>query len=387
MPVHCSTIISRSSSQVLAYLSRLHTRYPRHTLLFALSPNFPAPELSQLVTQLTTLCPTSIGCLSAPTHSADLISCSLAILESETCIPFRSSIAGIPQPQVGRWHSYRKKDEKPERPDWPNVWGRKEIVSTPLPLELQHLSPKDVSALLYFTDASPQGLTASFEAFPHATQLGLVATSTPFITGRPFTLFHGKDVHSSGAVGLALTDRPKATSTIEFTGLESLSEPMTVTQSEGNLVNLLDGRNPTQLLLTALQKSGIDMSLNQAFKDDVQFYLMRDGGNHVYAITAGDPSRGTIALHGEEGPRVGERVQFYRRPMSMSSRIAHRTSTPSANITFLVSDDAGQVFYGTEQEGITENSFLAASENGLVFEQGSVFKIPGGIATLSLPPL
>jgi hypothetical protein len=41
----------------------------------------------------------------------DILSCSVGIFNSDDCVPFRSTLAGRTQPQVGRWHSFRKKGE------------------------------------------------------------------------------------------------------------------------------------------------------------------------------------------------------------------------------------------------------------------------------------
>jgi hypothetical protein len=62
-------------------------------------------------------------------------------------------------------------------------------------------------------------------------KLGLIATSTPFITGRPVTLFHNQNIYDSGAVGIALK-KPKSRSIArtEFMDAVTLSPPMTVTQ-------------------------------------------------------------------------------------------------------------------------------------------------------------
>lgn len=48
------------------------------------------------------------------THTVDrndILSCSVGIFNSDDCVPFRSTLAGQTQPQVGRWHSFRKKGE------------------------------------------------------------------------------------------------------------------------------------------------------------------------------------------------------------------------------------------------------------------------------------
>ena len=77
-------------------------------------------------------------------------------------------------------------------------------------------------------------------------------------------------------------------------------------RSEGNLVNELDGKNPTALLISAIEKS--------IAKDD-EFYLgvLRDqhGGElwQLHHIMAGGPSRGTMALETEMAPAEGTSVQ------------------------------------------------------------------------------
>ncbi|KAF8886103.1 hypothetical protein CPB85DRAFT_1420049 [Mucidula mucida] len=271
MPIHACTVVSRSASAVLQHIQKLSGSFTRHTLLFALSPNVASTDLSNIVSNITALSKNSVGCLAAPTHGPDLITCSLAFFDADSCIPFRSTIAGTPIPQVGRWHSFRKKDELSdslENVDWEDVWSRR-TSTDPLPDELQGVEyPPDINAVVYFTDSSSQGLTSSLSQLPNAARLGLIATSTPFITGRPFTLFHNSNIYDSGAVGLALINRPRLTSTLDFLGLSALSEPMTVTQSKGNLVNTLDGRNPTQLLLDALKKKGMNVATSRWFKDD-----------------------------------------------------------------------------------------------------------------------
>ncbi|KAF9016129.1 hypothetical protein BDZ89DRAFT_962168 [Hymenopellis radicata] len=374
MPIHACTLVSRSASAVLQHIENLAGRFTRHTLLFALSPNVAATELSSIVSNVTALSNNSVGCLAAPTHGPDLITCSLAFFDADSCIPFRSTIAGTPIPQVGRWHSFRKKDELSdslENVDWEDVWSRR-TSTVPLPDQLQGVDPAGINAVVYFTDSSPQGLTTSLSQLSNAARLGLIATSTPFITGRPFTMLHNKDIYDSGAVGLALINRPRLTSTLDFLGLSALSEPMTVTQSEGNLVNTLDGRNPTQLLLDALKKKGMDVATSRWFKDEEQFYVVH--GKRAYTITAGDPSRGTISLSGEDGPGVGTKVQFYARQKAH----VHEIPDPSSSITFLVSEENKAVYQGDSGSG-----FVAASENGFVYGDHSICKVPGGVARLS----
>jgi hypothetical protein len=68
-------------------------------------------------------------------------------------------------------------------------------------------------------------------------QHGVVGASTPFVTGRPFTLLDSASIHSDGAVGFALchdepltqpVDRPR----VAYNGLTPLGRPLTVTECD-----------------------------------------------------------------------------------------------------------------------------------------------------------
>ena len=116
------------------------------------------------------------------------------------------------------------------------------------------LRPSDINSVIYFSDNAPEGLSNSLASLRHATKvsrlrlrnwvilrlkeeknhtfkLGLIASSTPFITGRPVTLFRNENVHSSGAVGFALTGGTAPKSHIEFPGLKSITPPLIITRS------------------------------------------------------------------------------------------------------------------------------------------------------------
>lgn len=142
-PLHLSTILSNTPTGLFNQVTRLSAKYGNrgHTVLFALSANFPRSEdLQVAVEQLSNFnsAPDGsvqnrtghvIGCLSdsfagvsfqkllgkGPKANslggADTLSCSIGVFDSTHCIPFRSDLAGRTQPQVGRWHAFRKKDE------------------------------------------------------------------------------------------------------------------------------------------------------------------------------------------------------------------------------------------------------------------------------------
>ena len=152
-------------------------------------------------------------------------------------------------------------------------------------------------------------------------QLGLIGTPTPFITGRPVTLFHNGKIHDFGAVGVALSSGK--VSRVDYIGVKTLSKPMTITRyslfmipsckvaqdgsCEGNLVNTINNANPTKLLLSDIRKAGLDGSGIEQYSLGV----VLPGGKigRSYRITAGDPSRGSLSLDSQRAPDPGTLVQ------------------------------------------------------------------------------
>lgn len=60
-----------------------------------------------------------------------------------------------------------------------------------------------------------------------AAQLGLVSAPTPFLTGRPHTLFHGGQTYSVGTVGLVLSRTPAPAMDVEY-GVDPLDQEYVV---------------------------------------------------------------------------------------------------------------------------------------------------------------
>ncbi|KAF5336284.1 hypothetical protein D9758_014492 [Tetrapyrgos nigripes] len=440
------TIISRSPTRILKYIDRLKqsTNSSRSSVIFSVSPPAKSSDLSDFVDALTAWPNASaIGCLAAPTHR-DAITCSVAFFKDHDSVLFRSTIPGREQTQVGRWHSFRKPEaridvasmleKRGQGRDWDDIWSTGGHEDVDLPEELTNVNPSLVQNIFYFSDQSPEGLSFALnKSFPRANTLGLLASSTPFITGRPVTLFHNKHIYDSGAVGIALTSNSQSRCTLNLpNGLEPLGEVLSVTDSEGNLINTLNNDNPTQLLLSAIRRADIDTTSSNAmsFKEDSEFYLATFDAatsgpgsmtklHQFHSITAGDPSRGTISLNTQSSsPRVGTPVQFFYRhassipasafsatpsPLATSSLIPSSfissTTTSSCNsadqtkpiLAFAVSPhptlDSHSGFHFSDQNRdiqssdsqhphpdendpiVVQNTFLAASENGFVLSR------------------
>ncbi|KAF8650341.1 hypothetical protein AX16_005282 [Volvariella volvacea WC 439] len=470
MPLYASTFLApRTASSLSALLSQLKTlskEYRNHPALFSLSAytsnNVPLEpeELSPLIETLTTFSQAgNIGCLSGPipeppslqqltyheTRAHDkehgFISCSLAVFDKDRTKLFRSTIPGKEVTQVGRWHAFRKRDEleppfstetgpmlrgvkenQSERGiDWENVWDS--YGEGELPEGLKTVKAEDVEHVVYFSDKSPEGLANSLGVYPKAIKLGLIASSTPFVTARPVTLFYNQNIHSTGAVGVALLRRASATqgssgSSIAFTEADPISDPMQVTTAEGNMINELDGGNPTQLLLDAIKKRGLDAETSPAFKENERFYLglVEDGQvTQMYNITAGDPSRGSISLETPKGPPAGSQVQFFYRPrnrttlsenlidaLPRSITSSAKEPSPLSTLSFATLSpdfaEEGTLPMPTDPERerpfIATNrnfdylmdTFLAGSENGFMLsrklEAPWLCTVPGSLASL-----
>lgn len=60
-------------------------------------------------------------------------------------------------------------------------------------------------------------------------KIGVIASSTPFVNGRPFTLFYDGHVHSTGAVGICFnhtTPQPE----VWFPELQPITDVLTITR-------------------------------------------------------------------------------------------------------------------------------------------------------------
>ncbi|GJE91814.1 hypothetical protein PsYK624_079650 [Phanerochaete sordida] len=390
MSLSATTFVSRSWEQILRQLTtlpHLSSASSSQTLLFSLSPapDLPQDALSALVRILTQQ-PGAIGCLSAPLRprGAALTPtvCSVAALDGARATPFRSTLPGKEPTQVGRWHAFRKRDDRaPLEPlpqeaqgvDWEAVWA-KQAAPPPLPAELRALGPEDVQAVLYFSDSAPEGLVQALSRFEKASKLGLIASSTPFITGRPHTLFYGSDVHSTGAVGIALTsnDAAKPKLEVQFPELSAIEDKLfTVTDTEGNMVNALDDQNPSRIILSAVEKlngkptpTNVDLGIKE---DEFFLGVHRDGKLYqLYTIQGGDPSRGTIALQSDAAPETGSQVKIYRK--SVNPDMKNRLREGLNLITALPEGSMDLGGNGSDDDHVTvlQGSFLATSENGFV---------------------
>jgi hypothetical protein len=177
MPLQLSTTLARTPRALQKQLVNLTDVYTNktHTCLFALSANFPSSQdLGDTVDILTKFNKRghTLGCLSdsffavdfsksnhiwdhEKNYSKPILSCSIGIFDSSRVVPFRSTIPGKTQPQVGRWHAFRKKDDSTYdeneyelnaragtdngKVSWEDIWNRSASKNIPLPEELRSI--------------------------------------------------------------------------------------------------------------------------------------------------------------------------------------------------------------------------------------------------------
>ncbi|KAG8702286.1 hypothetical protein FRC08_003581 [Ceratobasidium sp. 394] len=376
------TYLAPTTQSLLRHLARSPAFPSTSVNLFAVSAQ--ADDLQAVVSHLNSL-PNAIGALSS--SSIKGVQLSVASYPASSCLPFRSTIPGVPQAEVGRIRMYRAPTEGDRASaarldevldggatNWNDALS--ESGSLELPPDLEHIGSKsNVSSFLYLSDTAPEGLLHSLHRhFPAASQQGLIAGSTPFITGRPVTLFKGSNIFADGAVGLALFNQNTQRNEITFDNLQAVSPVLEVTQAQTNMVETLNHGNPVESLLLAMNSRGsIDKEQDiylGAVDTTADLGPPGDQSSHkygrVYKITAGGPTRGTILLDATEGPQVGAKVQFVVANRSQKSPTSPSNQpVPTISFDTITDSDIGTISAESEVKEI-ENLFLATSENGFV---------------------
>ncbi|KAJ8329675.1 hypothetical protein O5D80_002237 [Batrachochytrium dendrobatidis] len=179
------------------------------------------------------------------------------------------------------------------------------------------------SNLLLFTDDEPLDLMQSLNTlYPNATQLGLIGSRTPFLTGRPFTLFMNDQVLSGGAVGVSFSpsNRNKSDTTPSESALSRMellyknytpiSSPMVISRCRGNIILELNERNATRELLLKLQESNTSKTLD--YKIYVRVKDPQSNAVGIYLLSGGDLAKGTLAVDTVHDLKKGMQIELLR---------------------------------------------------------------------------
>ncbi|ORX38487.1 hypothetical protein BD324DRAFT_621048 [Kockovaella imperatae] len=381
--IRSSTIFSPNETVLKEVLDHLGSR--NSTILFLLSTSLPTSSLEPFLRVLNSHCPSSIGSFSiaAPGQAPSI---SIASFSSGSST-FQTSLSGRSDPEVGRWHRPRKVEREDlkgldvgeitaieSQDGWAGVWNAEKDVST-IP-ELEHSRAK---SFLVLSDNHPDPVVQAINgAVPSASAVGLMTAQTPFITGRPHTLFHNGQILSSGSVGIAIEE--KLSTDIDYR-LEPLTEVFPVSRAQGNLLlNIDDGGegNPARTLINALHRHKGRTGIT---KEEEWFLSIHSDGSgepdNVVKILSGDPSRGVLSLETEISLRKGQSVQFLHRTQAIE------TSEPRAGVLAFATlhrdhhSVASEVSAGDAR---VVDGFVGHGEDGIIHGQ-SICKVPGAIVS------
>ncbi|KAF9582299.1 hypothetical protein BGW38_000392 [Lunasporangiospora selenospora] len=380
------TIILASRSYPGSDLLSLPSKAPVHvsqssTVLAAVVDRVPTKSGHGVST--LTISPT------APLNHKPVISCKAFFLSGAD-----SRRKRLKEKSVGRWA--RTQDLEERSLDSPEAWADFKSISIGqnqvqvpeaafpiVPLDSNLAQQQDIFMI---SDLEVhQFLEALDTVNPEATKLGLVASSTPFITGRPVTMFYEGKLVEDGVLGVTITTEsgkiPEKTR-VEYPSMAPLGPAMQITRCRGNIILELDESNATRLLLDQLQAttltkdkeyflattsdpSGVTLSAEKPAIDMNRAM--------VYKITGGDPSKGNMAVDTVHDLQVGQWVQFIHHNQVQESGHFH-SSTTSETMRFTASDPNKMIEEqesNPEQEAekinaAVEKVFGGSSENGFV---------------------
>ncbi|KAJ1655029.1 hypothetical protein IWQ61_005145 [Dispira simplex] len=319
------------------------------------------------------------------------------LFQMDDTVMFRRHLKDV---QVGRWqrpHRYRRLAKENRAMEWTRfltVSQADNAVELPSTLDdLQRASHPP--AFFLFTDHEPYQIVQKLnQQFPESNKYGVFTTATPFLNGRPYTLFHNNGIQSNGLVGVAFDPRHIALpGRIRHPHLVPLGAPLSIARCQGNVVLEFGEDDGSRTLANLLRTT------TPVYQDkSVRLYagILRTG-NHpdegaelgVYQIIGGDPVKGTIVLDTVQELQPGEYVQLYHSPPS-----AHATGTTPSSCSGIAvtlrAIDPESDSVGNDQRCYTGNStkphcFGAATAKGFIYGQYALdCAVPGSFITLDV---
>ncbi|PKC73043.1 hypothetical protein RhiirA1_530731 [Rhizophagus irregularis] len=311
---------------------------------------------------------------------------------------------------VGRWKSLDDIKNDNESFDLFDINKFKSISSVPnefdLPEELKILKNKNINPDLIFlvSDSEPYQFLESLDHhFPTSKKIGIIRTSTPFLTGQPFSLFHNNNIFSRGTIGVALTaESPnefKNQFQIEHPSLSTIGDPLKITSCRGNIILKLDGTNPTKLLLDKLQFVDDKNFLSKETELYIGLYNSDNKENQldestliVYKISSGDPVKGNLAVDTMMDLKEGQFVKlFYKKnePDTILLQNKLKDQDDETQIILTMTDQDTMDSTSLLRLNNNKNIFGATSENGIIIGKGKnentwVCNVPYSTASLLL---
>lgn len=272
-------------------------------------------------------------------------------------------------------------------PKWDDGTSNEPIPTLPPDL---HDIQANVSSLFYFTDDMAEGLSAALDhRLPRISKMGVTASSTPFVTGRPFTFYHNGAFHSSGAFGVALCNHERPEIKVNLANLFNIGEEYAITSASSNLIYTINEQPAADVLMKIVTSR--TRPVETAEPEKVYLGLL-DGQEiqRVLSVSAGSPSRGALLLDAETAPRVGQTVAFLTSVQSPSLVPSTLDSSSIQIEAMCLSPEESQTQLPAEemaQDVVLQNRFQIATDNGFAVDSGHGLwhcKIPGTTASFKL---
>ncbi|KAF9193922.1 hypothetical protein BGZ51_001908 [Haplosporangium sp. Z 767] len=230
-----------------------------------------------------------------------------------------------------------------------------------------------------------QFLEALDTANSTATKIGLLASSTPFITGRPVTMFFDGQLVQDGVLGVSLIKEAVSNvenrTSVDYPSMAPLGPAMQITRCRGNIILELDESNATRLLLDRLQATTLTK--------DKEYFLAtgepKDSDQDqdanidmiqakVYKITGGDPSKGNMAVDTVHDLKVGQWVQFIHHDQAQDYGHFDAATRDMHGLLRFTATDPNRTIEEQEQDGQYQEEpahsvFGGSSENGFIVGQ------------------
>ncbi|KAI8148353.1 hypothetical protein BJV82DRAFT_663733 [Fennellomyces sp. T-0311] len=313
-------------------------------------------------------------------------------------VPDNSERHKVRNISVGRWGSVEDFDRLRFQGNKlnENGWDAFNTISRPahqvaLPSTLQSQTGTPSFVFLASDNEPDQLLNALDHHFPQTPKIGVIGSSTPFITGEPYALFCQEEMLGGGIVGFASYNDVPVDVQVNHSALETLGEPLTITRCRGNIILDLDQAGATGLLLALIQQGQ-----SARIAKEQEFYLgiyppgQSDTSDPskmtVNRITSGDPSRGNMAVDTTADLQVGQIVQFMKRRPCDDQAVSAKENVAVFGVVDQDQTIDAKPLQLPASPKVLPGVFGAGSENGIIVGRpglaSQILDVPYSVAEL-----
>ncbi|KAF9982976.1 hypothetical protein BGZ75_005556 [Mortierella antarctica] len=307
----------------------------------------------------------------------------------------------LKEKSVGKWA--RSQDIEERSLDTADAWssfksisiGQNQVqVPAAILAQSEGSSEKQEQDVLMISDLEVHQFLEALDAtIPAASKVGLMASSTPFITGRPVTMFYDGKLVQDGVLGVSLVKKAgrykeikgESRTLVEYPSMAPLGPAMQITRCRGNIILELDESNATRLLLDRLQATTLTKDKEYFLATGEPTAADQDEDSNVdmsnatvYRITGGDPSKGNMAVDTVHDLKVGQWVQFiHHDKVQEHGHIATPARAHQGALRFTTSDPNNTIEeqlatpIRPDSDDTVQATFGGSSENGFIVGQAN----------------